>query len=213
MYSDDDLIQLSALQHFVFCPRQCAISYIEHRWAENLLTAEGGVMHDHAHDEVFEIRGDVRIERGMPLRSLMLGLSGKADVVEFRKSPRGDWILFPVEYKHGKPKENNCDRVQLCAQAMCLEEMLHVHIPAGAIFYGKTRRRLDVEFSNNLRNETECTAQKLHEFMKAGKTPKAVYDRKCESCSLKDICMPKVGEKTSAVGEYIEESLLCVKNS
>lgn len=208
MYDEDDFIQLSALQHFVFCPRQCALSYIEQVWEENLLTAEGGIMHDKAHEEQFEIRDGVRIERGMPLRSLKLGLNGKADVVEFHKSPDGKaWLPFPVEYKHGKPKENNCDRVQLCAQAICLEEILNVKISRGAIFYGRTRHRLDVEFNEELRRETEDTARRLHEFIKAGKTPKPEYSKKCKSCSLVSMCMPIAFERRISVDEYLKEAV------
>ena len=125
MYSEDELLQLSALQHFVFCPRQCALIHIEQLWEENRFTAEGRIIHEDVHEEGVENRKDVKIERGIPLRSLELGLSGKADVVEFRKTQDGKkLILFPIEYKRGKPKLDHCDMVQLCAQAMCLEEML-----------------------------------------------------------------------------------------
>lgn len=206
-YSDDDFIQLSALQHFVFCPRQCALSYIEQIWEENLLTAEGGIMHNRAHKEESEMRDGVRIERGMPLRSEKLGLNGKADVVEFRRDGQGQRAPFPVEYKHGKPKENNCDKIQLCAQALCLEEMLNIHIPAGAIFYGKTRHRLDVIFDDSLRKETEETARRAHEFIKAGKTPRPVYTKKCGSCSLVSVCMPKMFGKSQKIAEYLEDAI------
>lgn len=206
MYLDDDFLQLSALQHFIFCPRQCALIHIEQIWSENLFTAEGRVMHDKAHKEEFETREGVRIERGMPLRSIKLGLNGKADVVEFHKNC-GHWLPFPVEYKHGKPKENNCDKVQLCAQAMCLEEMLDVSIPAGAIFYGKTRRRLDVMFDDTLRKETEETVHRLHEFIKIGKTPLPVYLKKCESCSLVKACLPKAFERSQSVKDYLREAV------
>ena len=208
MYNEDDFIQLSALQHYLFCPRQCALSYIEKIWEENLLTAEGGIMHDKAHEEQFEMRDGVKVERGMPLRSIKLGLNGKADVVEFYKSPdRKMWLPFPVEYKHGKPKENNCDRVQLCAQAMCLEESLNVKIPKGAVFYGKTRRRLDVKFNEELRKETEDTAHRLHEFVKAGKTPRPEYSKKCKSCSLISVCMPLAFERRISVDKYLKEAV------
>jgi len=162
-------------------------------------------MHKNAHEEQFETKGDMRIERGMPLRSSALGLIGKADVIEFYRSPDGKWLPFPVEYKHGKPKENNCDSVQLCGQAICLEEMLNVNIPAGAIFYGKTRRRLDVAFTTELRKETEETAHRLHAFIKAGVTPKASYSKKCESCSLIELCLPKISEKQVSIRDYIDE--------
>jgi len=203
MYPEDDLLQLSALQHFIFCPRQCALIHIEQAWVENLFTAEGRVMHEKVHEERTENRKDIRIERGMPLRSLALGLIGKADVVEFHKEG-GKWVPFPVEYKRGKPKADDCDKVQICAQALCLEEMLKVKIPAGALFYGKTRHRLDVEFDEFLRRTTTDTAQLLHEFIRAGNTPKPEYSRKCESCSLKEVCMPKSMACNLSVRQYME---------
>lgn len=207
MYSEDDLIMVSALQHFVFCPRQCALAYIEQIWAENRLTAEGRIMHDKVHEEGSESRGSVRIERALPLRSLRLGLSGKADVVEFHRQTDGAWQPFPVEYKRGKPKPDDCDTVQLCAQAMCLEEMLGAIITAGAIFYGKTRRRLDVAFNEALRRKTEEICQKTHALIKSGITPKAVYEKKCDSCSLFEICLPKMMEKRKSVDTYLQHAL------
>jgi len=158
--STDDLIMLSALQHFVFCPRQCALIHIEQLWAENVLTAEGRIMHDKVDTANRESRVNIRIEYGMPMRSLRLGLIGKADVVEFHKMADGRWLPFPVEYKRGKPKMDDCDKVQLCAQAICLEEMLNVVIREGALFYGQTRRREDVVFDDKLRMKTEGTAKK-----------------------------------------------------
>jgi len=139
-YTEDDLIPISALQHFVFCERQCALIHIEQAWTENRLTAEGRLLHERVHDQGGESRAGVRIERGLPLRSLRLGLVGVADVVEFHPLSEGGWRPFPVEYKRGKPKRNACDEIQVCAQALCLEEMLGVRIPAGALFYGKTHR-------------------------------------------------------------------------
>jgi len=121
-YLEDDLIQLSALQHYAFCPRQCALIHVEQVWSENLLTAEGRIMHEHVHEEGDESRGDIRIERGVSLRSLQLGLIGKADVIEYHRQPDGSWQAFPVEYKRGKPKPDDSDKIQLCAQAICLEE-------------------------------------------------------------------------------------------
>jgi CRISPR-associated exonuclease Cas4 len=207
MYLDDDFIQISALQHFLFCPRQCALIHIEQIWAENLFTAEGRIMHDKAHEEQFETRGGVRIERGMPLRSLKLGLIGKADVVEFHKNEAGQWVPFPVEYKHGKPKENNCDKVQLCAQGMCLEEMTGIPVPSGAIFYGKTKHRQDVIFDEALRRETADIAGRTREFIAVGFTPKAEYSKRCESCSLISVCMPKSLSYERSVSEYLREAV------
>ncbi|OQZ02291.1 MAG: CRISPR-associated protein Cas4 [Candidatus Brocadia sp. UTAMX1] len=196
-YSEDDLIQLSSLQHFVFCERQCALIHIEQLWSENLFTAEGRIMHDKVDTANREVRGKVRIDYGVPLRSLRLGLIGKADVVEFHKTDDGKWMPFPVEYKRGKSKMDNCDKVQLCAQAICLEEMLNVEIGEGALFYGQTRRREDVVFDKALRTETENAARRVHELIESGITPKPEYSKKCKLCSLLNICLPKVNSKAS----------------
>ena len=145
MYSEDDLLPISALQHLTFCRRQCALIHIEQLWVDNIFTAQGNVLHERVHDEKRESRRDVRLEHGMPLRSLRLGLVGKGDVVEFHRDVSGkSWRPFPVEYKRGRNKEEECDRVQLCAQALCLEEMLGVGAASGAIYYGKDRRRVEV---------------------------------------------------------------------
>ncbi|MDI6808744.1 MAG: CRISPR-associated protein Cas4 [Candidatus Eisenbacteria bacterium] len=197
MYTEDDLIQLSALQHFVFCERQCALIHIERVWNENLFTVEGRIMHEHVDAAKREARGGIRIEYGVPLRSLRLGLIGKADAVEFHKED-DNWIPFPVEYKRGKPKPDNCDKVQLCAQALCLEEMLNVEIPEGALFYGRTRRRYVVAFDNALRTETEGAARKLHALIESAVTPMAEYSDKCKRCSLLDQCLPRASKKASS---------------
>jgi len=206
MISENDFFQLSAIQHFVFCKRQCALIHIEQLWTENIFTAEGRIMHENAHKERFETRDGVRIERGVPLISKKLGLNGKADVVEFHKiSNSKNWLPFPVEYKHGKPKPDNCDTIQLCAQALCLEEMMNTKIQSGTIYYGKTHHRLDVEFTQELRKETEETANHLREFIKAGQTPMAEYSKKCDSCSLKEVCMPKTIQQNLSVNMYLKE--------
>lgn len=197
IHDEDDLIPISALQHVAFCERQCALIHVEQMWDENQFTAEGRIMHERVHERDGESRGDVRIERGVPLRSLKLGLIGKADVVEFHRTEEGNWRPFPVEYKRGKPKADDCDRVQICAQALCLEEMLEVAVSAGALFYGKTRRRLDVTFDHALRAETERAAAKAREIIRSGVTPRANYTKKCESCSLQVHCMPKLAQKRS----------------
>lgn len=202
-YTEDDLIQLSSLQHYVFCPRQCALIHVEQVWSENRLTAEGRIMHDKVHEQGYESRGEVRIERGVPLRSLRLGLSGTADVIEFHRQRDGSWKPFPVEYKRGKPKPDDCDRVQLCAQAICLEEMMKAVIPSGAIFYGKTRRRNDVTFDESLRHKTEETAGKVHEMIESRVTPKPEYESKCRNCSLFEICLPKTIGKKRSVKRYL----------
>lgn len=203
MYDMEDLIQLSALQHYAFCPRQCALIHIEQVWSESVLTAEGRLMHDHVHDEKRESRRDVRIEYGVPIRSLRLGLIGKTDVIEFHRTGHSAWIPFPVEYKRGKPKRDPCDRIQLCAQGLCLEEMLDVSVPEGALFYGKTRHRLDVLFDDALRSETEEVALETRELIASGKTPSPVYTKRCEQCSLVEICLPMTVQKKRTVRSYL----------
>ena len=200
---EEDLIMLSALQHYAFCPRQCALIHVEQVWVESGLTAQGRIMHEKVHQEGNESRGPVRIARGVPLRSLRLGLVGVADVVEFHKIGKDIWQPFPVEYKRGKPKADHCDLIQLCAQAICLEEMLSVAVPCGALFYGRTRRRLDVTFDDDLRHETEETARKAHELIASGITPPPVYEKRCESCSLIGECLPKKIQKKTSVKRYL----------
>jgi CRISPR-associated exonuclease Cas4 len=206
-YTEEDLIPLSALQHIVFCERQCALIHIEQMWDENRLTAEGKILHERVHEAGEESRGKVRIERGVPLRSLKLGLIGKADVVEFHLLEGDKWQPYPVEHKRGKPKPDECDKVQLCAQALCLEEMLRVEVPSGAIFYGRTRHRLDVEFDQALRDETARTATQAQGLIRSGKTPKPVYTKKCKSCSLMNRCLPQVIEKKRSAKLFITDML------
>jgi len=203
MFTEEDFIQLSALQHIAFCERQCALIYIEQIWQESGLTAEGRIMHEKVHEEQRESRGSIRIEYGVPMRSLRLGLIGKADVVEFHRAGKNLWQPFPVEYKRGKPKVDYCDKIQLCAQAICLEEMLSVSVPQGALFYGKTRRRLDVVFDDALRAETEETAHKAHQLIASGVTPPSVYVKRCKSCSLIGECLPEKMGKRSSVRRYL----------
>lgn len=203
MDGTEDLVPLSALQHLVFCPRQCALIHVEQIWQESGRTVEGRILHERVHEEGRESRGDIRIEHGVPLRSLRLGLIGKADVVEFHRQVDGSWRPSPVEYKRGRPKAGDCDKVQLCAQAICLEEMLGVAIPAGALFYGQTRRRLDVLFDEDLRRETEETARLAHELIVSGRTPPPLYAKRCESCSLMTECLPKTIQKRRSVKNYM----------
>ena len=206
-HGPDELIPISALTQYAYCPRRCALIHIEQIWTENKFTAEGRIMHEHVHEEGNESRGDVRIERGASLRSLELGVIGKADVVEYHRQADGSWQAFPVEYKRGKPKPDHSDKIQLCAQALCLEEMLDTHIPAGALFYGKTRRRLDVEFDEALRQETRDAARLTHELIASKKTPGPVYEKRCESCSLIAECLPKTVQKKRSVESYLKRML------
>lgn len=209
MFGEDQLLPLSALQHLLFCERQCALIHIEGLWAENRLTVEGRHLHEKAHEGADETRGGVRIVRGLPLRSVRLGLVGKADVVEFHPpEPLGTRPRpFPVEYKRGRPKRHDADRVQLCAQALCLEEMLGVAVPSGALLYGRTRRRFDVAFDEALRGLTEHTAQRLHELIGSGRTPRAVREPKCDSCSLVNLCLPDALRPRLSATRYVERSL------
>jgi CRISPR-associated exonuclease Cas4 len=207
IYAEDDLIMISALQHYAFCERQCALIHVEQIWDENRATAEGRIMHERVHEQDRESRGDVRIEHGIPLRSLRLGVVGRADVVEFQRIEKDRWQPFPVEYKRGKPKVDHCDLIQLCAQALCLEEMRSICVLNGAIFYGRTRRRLDVTFDDALRVETEETAKRAHQLISSGITPPPVYEKRCESCSLMTTCLPKTIQKRRSVNTYLTRIL------
>ena len=207
MYNENELLMLSALQHLLFCPRQCALIHVEQLWVENRFTAEGRVMHERAHQPRVESRGALRIETDLAIRSLRLGLAGRADVVEFHRLNDGGWQPFPVEYKRGRPKKDNSDKVQLCAQALCLEEMLKAKVPKGALFYGKKKRRQEVNFDDALIRETETAARQLHDMVNAGHTPAPHYDKRCESCSFLQLCIPKgVGQK-GMVQSYLQQAL------
>lgn len=199
MYSEDELLPISALQHLLYCERQCALIHIERAWEENLFTAEGRILHDKVVPGENSVRAGRRIARSLPLRSLALGLSGIADVVEFGPEHTD---VFPVEYKRGRSKAADWDRVQLCAQAMCLEEMLGVEIKEGALFYGKTRRREGAVFADELRAETREAAKRLHRLIGAGQTPPAVYGPKCDACSLFHACMPRL-PRSKSISRYL----------
>ena len=202
-FTESDLLPLSALQHLLFCERQCVLIHVERLWEENLLTAEGRIAHEKVDEGGAETRGGTRTVFGLPLRSFRLGLIGKADVVEFSEDDQGGAVAFPVEHKRGRPKQKDCDRVQLCAQAMCLEEMTGGTVAGGALFYGKTRRRENVVFDKALRRLTEETAARLHALIDAGETPRAEYAKKCKSCSLIELCMPKVSAARRSVERYL----------
>jgi CRISPR-associated exonuclease Cas4 len=266
MYDEADLLPISALQHLAFCERQWALIHLEGLWAENRLTVEGRHLHDRTHQTETESRGDLRIARGLRLRSLRLGLTGIADVVEFHRVPevaqcpppgpfdrlragsaaltaegteprrvpeheaatvgqanglpggvplpgvRGLWQPAPVEYKRGRPKLGPYDEIQLCAQALCLEEMLGVAISAAALYYGEPHQRKEVALGVELREQTEKLAARLHELTRIGRTPLAIYEKKCESCSLLTLCLPKALGKAQAVGKYLLEALGGVGN-
>jgi CRISPR-associated exonuclease Cas4 len=190
-YPEADLIPISALQHFVVCPRQCALIHLEAVWIENERTAEGRVAHERVDRGGAETRDAVRRAYGVPVRSLRLGLSGRADAVEFHAVPGGGPERpFPIEHKRGRPKRGDEDRVQLCAQALCLEEMLGVPVPSGALFYGQSRRRAEVVFDAALRRRTEAVAADVRALFDAGATPPPPAVAPCKSCSLLSPCQP-----------------------
>lgn len=206
--SDADLIALSALQHYLYCPRQCALIHVEQSWAENAATAEGRVVHERVHAVESEVRRGVRTVTGMPLRSTRLGVSGIADAVELRRLPDGGWAPYPVEHKRGRPKAHRADEVQLCAQAMALEEMFGVEIAEGALFYGQPRRRSVVAFDTGLRALTESTAAATRGLLAAGRTPRMGYDKaRCDACSLLDICRPRATGAVRSAAAWLEAQL------
>lgn len=188
---DDALIPLSALQHYLYCPRQCALIHIERQWAESRQTAEGRLLHERTDAPGSERRRGVRTVTAMPLVHLELGITGIADVVELHRDTNGE-RAFPVEYKRGRPKAHRADEVQLCAQGLCLEAMLGRPVPAGALFYGQTRRRKDVAFDAELRELTRRTIAETRAMLDSGHTPSAEYTRRrCDACSLIDLCQPR----------------------
>jgi CRISPR-associated exonuclease Cas4 len=203
-----DFIALSALQHYLFCPRQCALIHVEQTWAENTATAEGRVVHERVHSIESEIRRGVRTVTGMPLRSDRLGVSGIADVVELRRTSNEKWRPFPVEHKRGRPKTHRADEVQLCAQAMALEEMFVLEIAEGALFYGEPRRRTSVLFDPELRSLTYGVAAAARALIAAGRTPRVAYDKKrCDACSLIEICRPRTTGAERSVAAWLEAQL------
>lgn len=200
-------IPLSALQHTLFCPRQCALIHVEQQWAENRYTAEGRLLHERADQLGHQRRRSVHTSMALPLASELLGLSGIADVVEFdeRQSPL---TVRPIEYKRGRPKAHRADEVQLCAQALCLEEMLDIHIGSGALFYGKTRRRKEVVFDDTLRTLTHRIIAQTRAIFDEQQTPPAIYDaKKCDHCSLIDICQPQVFSKQRSASRWLTRQL------
>ena len=216
MYKEDEYLMLSGLQHFAYCRRQWALIHIEQQWAENERTVDGNLFHAVAHDnDRIEKRGDLLITRGLHIKSAQLGISGICDVVEFHKSDNGItlssyegyWKPYPVEYKKGKPKTNDADELQLCGQAICLEEMLLCQIPSGSLFYGESRRRQNVEFTEQLRERVYDMAKEMHDLWNKGYTPKVKPQKGCNACSLKEICIPKLG-RVKTIEDYIEKSLL-----
>jgi len=215
-YQADDLLPLSGIQHFCFCRRQWALIHIERQWHENVLTVEGKLLHNRVDNPFFtEARQGVIITRSTPVASYRLGLNGVCDVVEFTQSSdgvnlqgrQGVFQPAPVEYKRGKPKKNQCDEVQLCAQALCLEEMLSVQIPLGYLYYGEIRHRVEVELTDELRQLVSKFSREMHAYFERGYTPKVKPSKACKSCSLEDICMPGLQEIGMAASKYIQQQI------
>lgn len=215
IYQEDDFLQLSGLQHFKFCRRQWALIHIENQWAENLRTVDGAILHQNAHNGAFtESRGDLLIARDMRVFSRTLGVSGACDVLEFHRGSEGvplhgregRWQPYPVEYKRGAPKEHTADELQLCGQAMCLEEMLCCDIPQGALYYGEIRRRSEVMFTPELRQEVRALLAEMHSLYAQGKTPKVKPTKACGACSLKELCLPKL-MRSKSVSSYLRHAM------
>lgn len=215
MYEEADYLQLSGLQHFVFCRRQWALIHIENLWAENYRTADGTVMHENVHNTAYrESRGERKIARGMYVHSARLGISGQCDAVEFLRSAdgvpiagwEGRWQPYPVEYKRGRPQAIDADRLQLCAQAICLEEMLCCDIPEGALYYGETRRREAVDFTEELRETVRACLTEMHELYRRGYTPQPKQTKSCGACSLQELCLPTL-PACGSVADYLRKCM------
>lgn len=215
VYKEEDYLQLSGLQHFAFCRRQWALIHVEQQWAENVRTVDGQIVHSKAHDgSLREKRGDLVITRDMHIHSPALGISGNCDVVEFHRSSIGVplngqdglWQPYPVEYKRGAPKISDADRLQLCAQAMCLEDMLCCDISEGALFYAQVRRREVVKLDEQLRNSVRQMVTQMHDLFRRGHTPKVKPTKSCNACSLRELCLPKLSKRKNVM-DYLRNSL------
>ncbi len=217
-YSDDDMLMLSGIQHFRFCPRQWALIHIEQQWDDNRLTMEGSLMHQHADDPFYRQKcGDYISLRSVSVASHQLGLYGITDVVELHPADNDEnsishprypdqWLPYPVEYKHGKPKKHQEDEVQLAAQAMCLEEQYGIQIDYGAVFYAEIRHRVEVQITDELRGIVTDCARQMHEIFSSGQLPTIQRGRHCEKCSLKNICMPE-SVNCTRVSHYLKKNL------
>jgi len=215
VYDEDDYLNLAGIQHFAFCQRQWALIHVEKLWKDNLRTVEGEILHKKTHDGYdFEKRGDILISRGMPVFSKSLGINGICDVVEFHLDKNGiqlhgregKYKVYPVEYKRGKPKESDIDILQLTAQAMCLEEMLCCDIMEGYLYYGETRHRVKVSFTEAHRTEVRNALEQMHQYYSRDYTPKVKISKSCKACSLKDLCIPNLG-RCKSVNSYIEDMM------
>jgi CRISPR-associated exonuclease Cas4 len=206
MYTEDDCIQIAALQHFVYCPRQCALIHVEDAWKDNVFTVGGNILHEKVDTDTYESRGALRTVRGLRIQSLRLGIVGRADVVEFRPPElrNEEYSVLPVEFKFGQQKEDISDKVQLCAQALCLEEMVHVTITKGAFYYGRIHHRVVIPIDNELRRQTEEIIRKVQDMMATKNVPIAQFSVKCRNCSLADICLPKA-MNTPKLDRYMKD--------
>ena len=214
-YSEDDYLMISGIQHFKFCRRQWALIHVEQQWAENVHTVVGELMHKKAHDPYLaEKRKDILVSRALPIFSHNLGIRGECDVVEFHAAPNGielhgemgRWLPYPVEYKRGAPKQHDADALQLCAQAMCLEEMLCCSIPEGALFYGETRRRTLIAVTEELRQRVCTMLEEMHMLYAKGHTPRVKPTKACNACSLKEACLPAL-MRGKNVQAYLRQAL------
>lgn len=211
-YTPDELLPLSGIQHFCFCRRQWALIHVEQQWQENLFTVEGKLIHQRADDPFFsEVRKGVITARSLPIASYSLGLSGHCDIVEFWPDPEGIELKgrtgfykpIPVEYKRGQVKENPSDEAQICAQAICLEEMLSTQVQNGFIYYGQTHHRVQIGINNELRSLVIKMCEEMHSYFNRGYTPKVKPSKACRSCSLKYICLPELNTSKTSASEYI----------
>lgn len=202
-YKESEYLLLSGIQHLRFCPRQCALIHVEQLWSENVLTADGRVLHDKVHSGDITKRKVITTERNLKISSSLLGLTGYTDAVEIYS----DGSIVPVEYKRGEPKDDTCDDVQLCAQVLCLEEMKSCTIQEAALFYFAIRKRVKVKITRELREETIGLSKAFHKLVERGETPKAIYSPKCKSCSLVDLCFPIITNKRKTVADYISNNL------
>lgn len=215
-YAESDFLMLSGIQHFIFCRRQWALIHIENQWQENILTLMGDQFHEVAHEtgRSFEKRGPLLITRGLPVHSCSLGLSGTCDVVEFHEDNKGISLYgfskyyspIVVEYKSGQPKNDDSDILQVAAQTVCLEEMLSCTIPSAMLYYGKNKRRLAVNMTDEIREKLRSTCFEMHQLFESGKTPLVKQTNKCAACSLKEVCVPSL-QKLYSVEQYIQERL------
>lgn len=214
-YKEEDYLMISGIQHFSFCRRQWALIHVEQLWSENVRTVEGNIMHERAHDgKLVEKRNNIIVARGMNIFSKTMGVSGCCDVVEFHKEGNGiqlhgyegEYGVYPIEYKKGKAKENDADILQLTAQALCLEEMLSCNITEGALYYGETKRRLKIQFTEERREKVKAIFLEMHQYFERRYTPKVKFSKSCNACSLKELCIPILGKQRS-IEKYIEKYL------